>query len=133
MLEQLQTVHLNDEMDNPIDMLRKGFRSIYRSDMFLPAIALFKTCFLSVFEIALIFCIPVGIILSSQYIGFWALVVELLYAALLLSIIYLIRKRRVMRNLRLVIGDELFFKTYPSEYKREMRIQRRREKRANRE
>lgn len=34
MLEQLQTVHLNDEMDNPIDMFRKGFRSIHRSDMF---------------------------------------------------------------------------------------------------
>ena len=132
MLEQLQTVHLNDEMDNPIDMFRKGFRSIHRSDMFLPAIVLFETFFLYVFGTVLIFGIPVGIILSSRYIGFWMWGVELLYAALMLSIIYLIRKRRVMRNLRLVIGDELFFKTYPNEYKRELKRIRRRERTAER-
>ena len=79
-------------------------------------------------------CWPIDLILNVNSIGVLLVAIIIaLYICVLLAPPFYIRRRRDMRQVRLLMGDELFFKTYPSEYKREMRIQRRREKRANRE
>ena len=101
--------------------MKKKRRSGQFAIGFLPVLSAFLLSFLS---IALL-CGALLIIGSADKLGlaFWP--VLLAYLGLLAAAVAVIHWRRELRDFRVMVGDEDFFRLYPREAKREQRRQAR--------
>ncbi|MBR5714795.1 MAG: hypothetical protein IKX58_08480 [Clostridia bacterium] len=132
MRKQPQDEYLNYGMDSPIEMLKKIFRRIYRSDVSIMTISISKPFIWAITALVFIYCIPLTIILNWRYLGAWMWVLLGAYIVALMASACKIIKIRSMRLLRSLMGDEAYFKAFPNEYKRELKRIRRRERAAER-
>ena len=87
---------------------------------------------------ALIFVIPTTILImlppillfcSADKLGYWWIILLILYISIIIAVTGIILYFKNIKALRVILGDELFFKQFPREKKRYIRKLRREEKR----
>lgn len=72
---------------------------------------------------------PILLFCSADKLGYWWTILLILYIAIIIAVAGIILYFREIRALRIILGDELFFKKFPREKKRYIRKLRREEKR----
>ncbi len=84
---------------------------------------------LGIFGAFFVLLLPlVFIIIYAKAIGPLWIVLLILYLSMFIGMEYYLIRRKIMLEHRAVMGDEVFFKEYPREYKKELKRKRREER-----